>query len=99
MNDGMRLLGGAAVTGCIVLTAPAQAASPLDELIEPVPGKSACFARVYDAAHLQRNPKQKTTVITVWLKYQQPDTPPRRRPARPSRWSGGPLPPRGRRHA
>ena len=76
MNDGMRLLGGAAVAGCIVLTAPAQAASPLDELIEPVAGKSACFARVYDAAHLQRNPKQKTTAITVWLKYQQPDTPP-----------------------
>lgn len=43
--------------------------SPLDDLIAPKPGSSACFTRVYDAAHLRKNPKQTTTSMTVWLSY------------------------------
>jgi hypothetical protein len=50
--------------------APAQAASPLDDLIAPAVGNSACFNRVYDADHLRRNGRQKTTSMTVWLKYE-----------------------------
>jgi len=61
----------ALVAGLGVLTGqPARAANPLDELIEPVEGKSACFTRVYDAAHLRGHPKQKTTAMTVWMKFQ-----------------------------
>ena len=60
------------VAGCLVaLTcSQASAANPLDDLIEPVNGKSACFIRVYDADHLRRNPKQKTRSMTVWLSYE-----------------------------
>ena len=51
---------------------PVLAANPFDDLIEPVAGKSACFTRVYDAAHLKRNPRQKTTAMMVWLRYEAP---------------------------
>jgi len=51
---------------------PALAANPFDDLIEPVAGKSACFTRVYDVAHLKRNPRQKTTATMVWLRYEAP---------------------------
>jgi hypothetical protein len=51
---------------------PALAANPFDDLMEPVDGKSACFTRVYDAAHLKRNSRQKTTAMTVWLRYEAP---------------------------
>jgi len=44
-------------------------ASPLDDLIAPKGGNSACFIRVYDADHLRKHPKQKITAITVWLRY------------------------------
>jgi hypothetical protein len=61
----------ALVAGLMMLACPpARAANPLDDLIEPVAGKSACFTRVYDAAHLKRNPRQKTTAMTVWMKYE-----------------------------
>ena len=53
----------------ICAIAVARAASPLDDVIAPKPGSSACFTRVYDAAHLRRNPKQTTTSMTVWLAY------------------------------
>jgi hypothetical protein len=46
-----------------------QAASPLDDLIAPKGGNSACFSRVYDADHLRKNPRQKITAMTVWLGY------------------------------
>jgi hypothetical protein len=49
---------------------PAQAATPLDELIEPKKDHSACFQRIYDAAHLRRHAKQATTAMTVWLRYE-----------------------------
>jgi hypothetical protein len=55
----------------------AQAASPLDDLIAPVPGTSACFIRVYDADHLRKNPKQMTTSMTVRFAYdKEQGTPP-----------------------
>lgn len=47
----------------------AQAGNPLDDLVAPVLGRSACFSRVYDDAHLKKNPRQKTTSMVVWLKY------------------------------
>jgi hypothetical protein len=56
----------------VAACSPAQAANPFDELIEPVDGKSACFTRVYDAAHLKRNPRQKVTAMAVWLRYEAP---------------------------
>jgi hypothetical protein len=43
--------------------------SPFDDLIAPKPGNSACFTRVYDAAHLRKHPKQTTTSIEIWLAY------------------------------
>ena len=49
---------------------PSRAADPLDDVIEPVAGRTACFSRVYDPAHLKAHPKQKTTAMTVWLKYE-----------------------------
>jgi hypothetical protein len=57
------------VTGALTLS-PAFADTPLDDLIKPELNSAACFTRVYDAAHLQAHPKQKTTAITVWLKYE-----------------------------
>jgi hypothetical protein len=47
---------------------PAQAATPLDELIEPKKDNSACFRRIFDAAHLRQHSKQTTTAMTVWLR-------------------------------
>jgi hypothetical protein len=47
----------------------AQAASPLDDLIAPRAGTSACFTRNYDVAHLRKNPKQTTTAMAVRLSY------------------------------
>jgi hypothetical protein len=44
-------------------------ASSLDDLIAPKPAASACFTRVHDAGHLRQNPKQMTTLMTVWLSY------------------------------
>jgi hypothetical protein len=61
------------------LAAPVSFASttPLDELIAPADGKTACFSRVYDAAHLRAHPQQKSTAMFVWLKYDKlaPDKP------------------------
>ncbi|MCX7313292.1 MAG: hypothetical protein WCG92_09170 [Hyphomicrobiales bacterium] len=54
----------------ILAASPASAATPLDDLIKPELKSSACFARVYDAAHLRAHSKQKTAVITVWMKYE-----------------------------
>jgi hypothetical protein len=59
------VVGLAAVT-----TSQARAANPLDDLIAPVDGKSACFVRAYDAAHLRSHPRQKTVSMTVWLSYE-----------------------------
>jgi len=53
----------------ILAASSAAAATPFDELIKPELNNSACFTRVYDAAHLRQHPKQKITAMTVWLKY------------------------------
>ena len=58
------------VAATVLACGPALAANPFDDLIEPVDGKSACFTRVYDAAHLKRNPRQKITAMTVWMRYE-----------------------------
>ena len=55
----------------VFVASRAWGATPLDDLIEPAAGRSACFTRVYDDNHLRRNPKQRTTAITVWLSYEQ----------------------------
>jgi hypothetical protein len=52
------------------LASQARAAGPLDDLIAPVDGKSACFVRAYDATHLRRHRQQKTVSMTVWLSYE-----------------------------
>ena len=49
---------------------PALAETPFDDLIKPELNSATCFTRVYDAAHLQAHPKQKTTAMTVWMKYE-----------------------------
>lgn len=46
-------------------------ATPLDALVPKKLGESACFTRAYDDAHLRANPRQKTTFIAVWLKYEK----------------------------
>jgi hypothetical protein len=57
--------------------ATAQAASPLDDLIAPRAGTSACFTRAYDADHLRKNPKQTTISMAVRLSYdKEQGTPP-----------------------
>lgn len=53
----------------LALSSIAQAATPFDALLDPIEGKSACFTRVYDDSHLRQHPKQKTTAMTVWLRY------------------------------
>ncbi len=61
-----------AFVACAATIFGAQAqASPLDELVPKKLGASACFTRVYDDAHLRANPKQKTTFIAAWLKYEK----------------------------
>jgi len=57
------------VTSLLALS-PAFAETPLDDLIKPELNSTACFTRVYDAAHLRAHPKQKTAAITVWMKYE-----------------------------
>ena len=57
------------VTGALTLS-PAFADTPLDDLIKPELNSAACFTRVYDAAHLRAHPKQKTTAMTLWMKYE-----------------------------
>lgn len=56
----------------LVALAPvaASAASPLDDVIEPVAGKDACFLRVYKPDHLKAHPKQKTKSIVLHMKYE-----------------------------
>jgi hypothetical protein len=68
----LRAVVCSAAIACLaaVTTSQARAAGPLDDLIAPVDGKSACFVRAYDAAHLRRHRQQKTVSMTVWLSYE-----------------------------
>ena len=54
----------------LLVLSSAFAQTPLDDLIKPELNSAACFTRVYDAAHLSAHPKQKTTAMTVWMKYE-----------------------------
>jgi hypothetical protein len=65
------IVGGAVALLSLAMASSAMAANPLDDLIKPQANNSACFSRVYDAAHLRAHPKQKTTAMTVWLKYEK----------------------------
>jgi hypothetical protein len=58
------------IAALIAVAGPALGATPLDDLIKPVADTSACFSRVYDAVHLRQHPRQTTTAITVWLRYE-----------------------------
>jgi hypothetical protein len=61
-----------AIVACVAVTSFGKAAaSPLDDLIEPRAGATACFTRAYDDAHLRANPKQTTTFIAAWMKYEK----------------------------
>jgi hypothetical protein len=51
--------------------ASASMAGPLDDLIKPQAGSSACFSRVYDAAHLRSHPRQKITTMTMLMSYEK----------------------------
>lgn len=48
----------------------------LGALVSPVPGRSACYARRYDAAHLRKHPDQKVTALALRIAYRReaPDT-------------------------
>jgi len=59
---------GVAVAAC---TCPPARATPLDDLIAPEKDRSACFSRVYDAAHLRQHPRQKITAMRIWLRYEE----------------------------
>ena len=59
-----------ALVTSLLAVPPALAETPLDDLIKPELNSAACFTRLYDAAHLQAHPKQKTTAMTVWMKYE-----------------------------
>jgi hypothetical protein len=66
-----RMIGRAlALLSAVLVSSAAWAATPFDELIVPLEGKSACFTRMYDAKHLREHPKQKVTAMTVWLRYE-----------------------------
>jgi hypothetical protein len=65
------ILATIAVFATALLAREATAASPLDDLIEPQLGASACFTRAYDEAHLKANPKQRMTFIAAWLQYEK----------------------------
>jgi hypothetical protein len=66
-----RIVTAVAACAAVMLLAGKAQAAPLDDLIEPREGTSACFTRVYDEAHLRQHPKQKTTFIAAWMKYEK----------------------------
>jgi hypothetical protein len=67
----MRAILPVAFACSALLAGEAQAASPLDDLIPPKEGASACFVRSYDEAHLRAHPKQRITFIAAWMLYEK----------------------------
>jgi hypothetical protein len=51
------------------------AADPLAELVPARPGASACFRRVYDAAHLKQHPRQaiRSVLLSLRRESKSPD--------------------------
>ena len=64
------MLGSVLLVAMLLAAPPVLAATPLDDLIKPELNAGACFTRVYDATHLRAHPRQKTTAMTVWMKYE-----------------------------
>jgi hypothetical protein len=60
----LMLIGPAATPGL------AQDGEPLRQIVPPKDGAGACYRRVYDSAHLKRNPRQQTTEALLSFKYQ-----------------------------
>jgi hypothetical protein len=62
------------IAGCLVafLAAGKAQAEPLDELLAHRAGATACFIRTYDETYLRQHPRQKTTFIAAWMKYEKP---------------------------
>lgn len=76
MRIKLRLLAGVAFLLAVLAAGPALSQpvpvgeeGALAELLAPEPGASICYARVYDAQHLQRHPDQKVTAIQFKLEY------------------------------
>lgn len=72
----------AASVGLVVLASSAAAQpvpvgqeGPLAELVPPIHGRKACFARTYDAAHLRAHPAQRVQAMALGVDYHrhQPD--------------------------
>jgi hypothetical protein len=59
--------------GCVaaILAGVEARATPLDELLPHRAGASACFTRTFDDTHLRQHPRQKTTFIAAWMKYEK----------------------------
>lgn len=61
--------GHAMIFAAALLQAVIARAEPLDTLLAPVPGSTACWQRLYSAEHLARHPQQKVTAIRFSLGY------------------------------
>jgi hypothetical protein len=55
------------IAALVASALPALAADPLAELVPARPGASACFARIYDAAHLKQHPRQAIRSVLLLL--------------------------------
>lgn len=62
----MRRSGPAIVALVLLASSPFVAANPFDGLTRST--DEVCFRRIYDAAHLRKNPQQRTTAMTVWIR-------------------------------
>jgi hypothetical protein len=60
-----------AVCAAVILFSAKAQAAPLDDLLAPKAGVGACFTRAYDDAHLRQHPRQNTTFIAAWMKYEK----------------------------
>jgi hypothetical protein len=49
--------------------------APLLSILAPEPGKTACYARRYDAAHLRQHPRQRITAMSFRLAVEAYDPP------------------------
>ena len=59
----------AIVAGLIIGSASAVGAAELTDFVPAEPGASACWQRLYDAAHLASHPDQQVTAMTLLMSY------------------------------
>ena len=52
------------------ITTTLAADDPLTRIVTPKDGASACYRRIYDNAHLKRNPRQQSTEALLSFQYQ-----------------------------